>query len=40
MIKKRLWASILLLIDILKNNNNNKFINLLFKNLYKNLNNN
>ena len=40
MIKKRLRASILLLIDILKNNNNNKFINLLFKNLYKNLNNN
>ena len=40
MIKEKLRASILLLFDISKNNNDDKFINLSFKNLYKDLNNN
>ena len=40
MIKEKLRASILLLFDILKNNNNNELINLSFKNSYKDLNNN
>ena len=39
MIKEKLRASILLLINILKDNNDNEFINLSFKNLYKDLNN-
>ena len=40
MIKEKLRASILLLINISKNNNNNELINLSFKNLYIDLNNN
>ena len=40
MIKEKLRASILLLINISKNNNDNKFITHLFKILYKDLNNN
>ena len=40
MIKEKLRESILLLIDISKNNNNNESIDYSFKNLYKDLNNN
>ena len=39
MIKEKLRASILLLINISKNDNDNEFINLLFKNSYEDLNN-
>ena len=39
MIKEKLRANILLLIDISENDNDNELINLSFKDLYKDLNN-